>query len=92
VKTESECEIEFINALIACGVTAHYQDAAYKKNKALKSALKGASKSVNKNGTGKPDGVVFSDSSCEKPVAWFEVKVKGNFGRRGSEDKFMFGA
>lgn len=79
MKTETECEIELVASLSALGVAAHYQDSAYKKNKALKSALKGASKSAGKSGTGKPDGVIFSDASCDKPIALIEVKGEGDF-------------
>lgn len=85
MKTETDCQNELVSALSRAGIVAHYQDSAYKKNKALKEALKGASKSVTKSGTGKPDGVVFSDESCQKPIAIIEVKGEGNFAQARDE-------
>ena len=78
-KTETETQQELVDAMRAKGAVAHYQDAAYKKNSALKSALMGASKSAKKTGTGKPDAVLFADDSCSKVVALVEVKGEGDF-------------
>lgn len=85
IKTETDVQLEMAAALKSAGFEAHYQDAAYKKNAALRSALTGSSKSSKKNGIGKPDGVIFADNTCGKVIALIEMKGEGDFEKAREE-------
>lgn len=82
MKTETECQNEFVAALSvhASALGCEYQDAAYKKHTALKAALLGGAKSLKKTGTGKPDGAIFADATLGKVIALVEVKPESQDG------------